>query len=103
MLLSINQQERLKQAASGYAKEKRAELTLEESNEIATKRDLILQEIHSENPNAFLTQAVTTKRGVYFSPISRAVKRRRFYDQPATLALTEYASYVKELKSFLPK
>lgn len=101
MLLSIDQQNRLKQAASNYKKEQRAELTLEESNEIATKIDMILHEIHNENPNAFLTQAVSTKRGVYFSPISRAVKRRRFYDEPATLHPTEYASYVKELKSIL--
>lgn len=101
MLLSIDQQNRLKEVASNYPKEKRAELTLEESNAIANKIDLILYEIHTENPNAFLTQAIKTKRGVYFNPISRAIKRRAFYDEPATVHPTEYATYVKELKSLI--
>lgn len=58
MKLTVEQQNRLKQASSGLHPDQFSRLTLAESNQIAERIDKVLFDLHIENPFAFKTYAI---------------------------------------------
>jgi hypothetical protein len=103
IMLSNDQRNRLMNAASRYTKDERAMLTLNASQVIADRINQVLYELHMENPMAFTTNAVPSLGGMEFTPNRFAIKKRKFYDQPAPPAVksSDYASYVKPMKERL--
>jgi len=103
IMLSNDQRNRLMNAASRYTKDERAMLTLAASQVIADRINQVLYELHTENPAAFVTNALPSLGGMEFTPNYAMVKRRKFYDEPRSPAVraSEYASYVKPAKEKL--
>ena len=56
------QQTKLKAASSGLTTEQFSELSLAETNAIAHRIDMVLLELHKENPFAFSTYAILDEK-----------------------------------------
>jgi len=101
--LSNDQRNRLMNAASRIKTGERYALTLNESQAIADRINVVLYELHIENPMAFTTNAVPSLGGMEFTHNRYAIKKRKFYDEPRSPAVksSDYASYVKPAKEIL--
>ena len=95
MLLTKDQQARLRAAASGWYGDQRKKHNALSEKETTARIDKVLAQLHAENPNAFVDTAVQQKDGlVIFTNLDARMGQREFYNEPRTIRPNHYKGFV---------